>query len=348
MLVDYNFIELCALGDILEHTFGESRLAEIIRDKIDPHCFTASKLEGVALEEFLALNNGDDAEKLKFQSLRRLAKVLNFAIPSGSGTETIIREAAKYDIPLSTKQAQALYDKISSVVYPEMRRFIQQRTMQVLANNLQVSADILWRELKKDRFSNWSYLATSTTVRNIVRGRRRRDGENYSPLLIREVWSAIWRVTQNPTVLSLLEPHAHDFSTLKGSEEFYRLLFSYDVCTRSGRVRANVTHHQACNTQFCGLAADGAKLALFNLTQIGYRIVGFVVDEVIIEIADRDAEGELLKEIEFVSRVICESMEEVIPSIPITCKYQLSKRLRAPHYAIKYDTSLCNTAPLLP
>lgn len=41
---------------------------------------------------------------------------------------------------------------------------------------------------------------------------------------------------------------------------------------------------QARNTPFSGLAADGAKTALWNLTHIGFRVVAFIHDEFVIEI----------------------------------------------------------------
>ena len=45
-----------------------------------------------------------------------------------------------------------------------------------------------------------------------------------------------------------------------------------------------MNYTQARNTPFSGLAADGAKMALWNLTHIGFRVSAFVHDEFVIEL----------------------------------------------------------------
>lgn len=52
----------------------------------------------------------------------------------------------------------------------------------------------------------------------------------------------------------------------------------------SSYAAGSVNYTQARNTPFSGLAADGAKLALWNLTHIGYRVAAFVHDEFLIEL----------------------------------------------------------------
>lgn len=66
--------------------------------------------------------------------------------------------------------------------------------------------------------------------------------------------------------------------------------------SRSGRVRGGCYYTQACNTYFQGLAADGAKRALWEVTQkcynapsnvlFGSRVAGFFHDEIMLEIPD--------------------------------------------------------------
>jgi hypothetical protein len=59
---------------------------------------------------------------------------------------------------------------------------------------------------------------------------------------------------------------------------------------------------QSCNTPFSGLAADGAKLALWNLTHVGFRVVAFVHDEIVLEIpenGDHDRDIALINEVEW-------------------------------------------------
>ena len=58
------------------------------------------------------------------------------------------------------------------------------------------------------------------------------------------------------------------------------------MTTLTGRVRGRVGFTQARNTPFQGLAADGAKLALWALIRAGYRVVAFIHDEIIVELPE--------------------------------------------------------------
>ncbi len=53
LCVDYSYIELVTLAAVCEARFGFSRLGDVIRKGIDPHCYTAAMLAGVPLEEFM-------------------------------------------------------------------------------------------------------------------------------------------------------------------------------------------------------------------------------------------------------------------------------------------------------
>lgn len=86
------------------------------------------------------------------------------------------------------------------------------------------------------------------------------------------------------------------------------------ACTLTGRIRANCGFTQARNTPFQGLAADGAKLALFELVRAGYQLVGFVHDEVLIELpADSDTDHAAHQ----VQQIMQRTMQVCTPDIPI-------------------------------
>ena len=87
---------------------------------------------------------------------------------------------------------------------------------------------------------------------------------------------------------------------------------------------------KGCNTPFSGLAADGAKLAMFNLMHIGFRVVAFIHDEVVVEIPEN---SNLNEEARVMDRVMVESMESVCHNVPIKCEYAASRvwsKLAAP------------------
>jgi hypothetical protein len=97
------------------------------------------------------------------------------------------------------------------------------------------------------------------------------------------------------------------------------------------------------NARFSGLAADGAKLALWNLTQVGYRylaynkpcnvtphrlmsqwllgdarrLVAFIHDEFVIEVAET---CNLTHEANIIEQIMIESMQRVTYNVPVVCE----------------------------
>jgi len=97
-----------------------------------------------------------------------------------------------------------------------------------------------------------------------------------------------------------------------GTREFLEDDYSYCV-TSTGRIRANASYCASKNTQFQGLAADGAKLALYYLVKAGYDVVGFVHDEFIIQVAT--AYAETLRPL--IEEKLKDGMQEVMPGVNI-------------------------------
>ena len=96
---------------------------------------------------------------------------------------------------------------------------------------------------------------------------------------LRGVWDGLIALNRNAELAPLL-------ARRQGSEELSRRLFCSGVTTLTGRVRGRVSFTQARNTPFQGLAADGAKLALWELIRAGYRVVAFIHDEILIELPE--------------------------------------------------------------
>ncbi|MFN9603687.1 MAG: DNA polymerase, partial [Planctomycetota bacterium] len=95
------------------------------------------------------------------------------------------------------------------------------------------------------------------------------------------------------------------------------------VCTLTGRIRAGVTYTMARNTPFSGLAADGAKLAMWQLLRAGYRVVAFVHDEFIIELP---ADADHTAQAGHVEHICCQAMQQLVGTIPVECEYALAER----------------------
>ena len=93
------------------------------------------------------------------------------------------------------------------------------------------------------------------------------------------------------------------------------------VITPTGRIRANVTYCQGKNTPFQGLAADGAKIALYELIKKGFKVVGFIHDEIISEVP----ESEMIEMLGLQEEIMVESMKNVVPNVHISVESTISK-----------------------
>ena len=311
LTVDYSFIELRTLAAVAQARYGTSRLAEVIRAGIDPHCFTAAMFEGLELGEFLALK---DRDRDRYDTLRQRAKVLNFGIPGGLGTASLVAYAlAEYGITMSLGEAEEFRRRLIDEVYPELGLYLADDAMDALASNLGARVSDCWARLdrKGDRSG-----AVAGGIRNIVRGKAfKADGRPYDPRYVRGVWDGL-------IGLNRAEDLKAPLSRRVGDEALFRRLFHSGVTTLTGRIRGRVGFTQARNTPFQGLAADGAKLALFDLTRAGYRVVAFVHDEVLIELPeDADHAAEARR----VESIMNRAMEVVTGDVPVAVEYALSR-----------------------
>lgn len=88
----------------------------------------------------------------------------------------------------------------------------------------------------------------------------------------------------------------------------------YVAQTTNGRRRSNASFCAACNYWFQGLAADGAKMALWFLYLDRYRVVNFVHDEVLVELK---LDHNLQNHIKHIDYLMISGMEHVIKNVNI-------------------------------
>eukprot|EP01124_Arcella_intermedia_P029150 TRINITY_DN6087_c0_g1_i1.p1 TRINITY_DN6087_c0_g1~~TRINITY_DN6087_c0_g1_i1.p1 ORF type:complete len:608 (+),score=126.44 TRINITY_DN6087_c0_g1_i1:177-1826(+) len=319
--IDYKYIELCTLATVCEARYGGSVLANIIRQGYDPHSFTASMFERVPFQEFMSWRSSPDKELQKKYTLgRQRAKAINFGIPSGLSSRGLAEYAkSEYGIELSDKEAYSFRNTLITVVYPEMGKYLAESELQTLAANLGCSMEEC---IKKFTIPNSDVAAEKqygmiSALRNIIRGQpTKKNGDQYSQFLINKVWSGLSELVRSQDVFSTLTADWRN-----GSEQLYKSLLGKDVTTLTGRIRGKVAFTQACNTPFSGLAADGAKLAMWDLMHEGYKIVAFIHDEILIEIPEP---SDWDKEIKLINDITCSAMRQLTGSIPIQCEYSLS------------------------
>jgi DNA polymerase I-like protein with 3'-5' exonuclease and polymerase domains len=299
--IDYSAIELRTLAAVLERRYGRSRLADVLREGVDPHAFTASMFRGVSLDEFSRL--------VDRKKLRQQAKALNFGIPGGLGAKSLVSYAATtYGVDLSLEEATLFRDRLIGEIYPELGEYLKEDSIGTLSSNLRTSAFRVRSCFDSD--------GTLGAVRRIVSGKGRSSGEAYGEAFVSRIWDSLRTLNQNPKLRDLIAQR-------QGGDLLFRELFFSPVVTITGRLRGRVGFSQSRNTPFQGIAADGAKIALWNLFRSGFRVVAFIHDEFLIELP---VDSDHTEEASRIDRILCESMERLSGSVPISCEYALSER----------------------
>ena len=255
--------------------------------------------------EFHAL---EESDATLFKQRRQQAKALDFGIPGGLGAASLIDYAASsYGVTLTTEAAQAFRTKLIQEIYPEIGRYLGEDTAAILAHNLQTEVDVLRKAVPP----------THLSVRNLIRGRTcKEDGTPYNEAWCDRIWETLIALNRNAELRSVPEAR-------QGSEALHNRLFWGPVVTPTGRLRGKVSFSQARNTPFQGLAADGAKRALWKLAMAGYRCVAFVHDEVLIELP---VDADHTVEARHVDKILCDAMQEFTGTVPVACEYALTTR----------------------
>lgn len=120
---------------------------------------------------------------------------------------------------------------------------------------------------------------------------------------------------------------------------------------RSGRVRGGVSFCSCANGFFQGLAADGAKEALYAVAKEAYtdrdsalygsRPVIFLHDEIIAEVPEARASDAADR----LGQVMRDSMQKWIPDVPITCSPVLMRRWWKGAEGLRVDGKLVPVRP---
>ena len=314
LVVDYSFIELVTLAAVCQARFGSSRLADVIRKGVDPHCYTAALLAGISLKQFMDLKHTAPA---RFKSARQQAKPVNFGVPGGMGPTALVAYAkATYGVQMTQQDAEDFHRRLTTKIYPELGQYLADGGFFQLARRLKVPEAVC---IKSFCFGDLTSSKAAAIVRKIVKGQPlRKDGTPFKPSYVRDVWDSLIAINRDEQLGTELQRRV-------GSPHLAARLFPSSVAALTGRVRGNVTYTQQRNTPFQSLASDGAKRALGRLVLGGYRVVGFVHDEVLIELPDQ---GDYVDRsaAEAVVKIMIEAMQEMTGEVPVKCEYTLSDR----------------------
>lgn len=273
---DYSAIELVTLGAILEKRYGHSELAEVIRSGKDAHCWTASKFLGLPYEHVFAEVKAKNPEMKK---ARQSTKAVNFGVPGGLGAPKLkVYALNSYGVHLTLEQCRDFRSRLITEVYPELTPWLEDNLVTRLSASTGAPESEVIKVFGPGARNTWRP-DSSVEAMFIAGATKRSNGEEFSPIFADTVWLGLEHLTEWSNDAWLREQVREQIP----SPELHRRLFWQSAVTLTGRSRGGVDYGQWRNTQFQGLAADGAKLALWRLLKEGFtRIRAFVHDEVVV------------------------------------------------------------------
>jgi DNA polymerase I-like protein with 3'-5' exonuclease and polymerase domains len=317
---DYSTLELATLAQTAQDLLGrESEMGRLINEGVDLHSTLAGMISGL------------DPADVPRES-RQKSKAINFGKPGGMSTNGLIRYAkASYGQVLTADEAKE-WEEYWFDLFPEMNQYLQPwyEAGEELAYELNlIPAEYQASQDKTPRFDDDEATVPAGWLGGMclkVLGEERPrtnqgTGREYTEVELDYFWG---KLQEN---ISLFPDEFHaDIAKRKSSWKLRNGIRSWltrcPVFTTTGRIRANAAHCQQKNTPFQGLAADGAKLALWKLWRSGKRIVNFIHDEIVIE---ADESLNLAAEAEELCQVMVDAMRQVVPDVRIAAEYSISR-----------------------
>lgn len=315
---DYKTIEMATLAQACIGQFGlDSKMARAINDDKDLHTLVAARVTG-------------KPEKEVSKQERKNAKPINFGKPGGMSDKTLKAYAkTSYGVELSDLEVENLSGAWFKL-FPEMNEFLSDATNTGLetARVFDLTPASHYEHTGDRRFSYHPENYSREHQPHAILGGmclkvlgtpdpRTRNGKPYSAGDIDYFWSQVQdRIELWPAKLQQAIQGRQPSSRLKRAA--FGLVGRAGVFTFTGRLRANATYCARHNTVFQGLAADGAKLALWMLWRAGYRIVNFVHDQVLIEVPTTSDLGEHAANIR---RLMIEGMSAVVPDVRVDVSF---------------------------
>ena len=320
---DYSAIEMATLAQAVLSQLGmKSKLATAINAGEDVHRRVAAAMTG---------KRPDEVTKEE----RQRAKAINFGKPGGMGNASLIRYAsASYGVRLSNQEAEQ-FSNAWLKEWPEMNDFLA-RTDDLgeeIAKLLNLTPQRHVQATQDNRFysfarKNGSERRPSPPLGGMFLKAMKEEnphtqkGRRYSEADLAFFWEAAKaHVGKLPANLQAAVSNRRPSPKLFCA--FMRLVGRRSVFTLTGRLRAGASFCAQRNTMFQGLAADGAKLAMWKIWRAGYAIHNFIHDELLVAVPDNWRVG---FHAQVIRQLMIDGMREVVPDVRIGVGYVVTKR----------------------
>lgn len=289
---DYSTLELCTLAQIAFSRYGHSTMRDLINDGVDLHLRVAAQILG-------------KPEEAITKDERQRAKAVNFGLPGGmsaGGLSGYAREA--YGVNLSVSEAEQ-WRLGWLTLFPEMQQYL------VRGDDLVTLGETLDLDSYPNPYPAFTESIAAAIVIRVAGGAKETTaGRTYSRNEVDWAWQ---QIENSPA--GLIKKLEEQIRSRRGSRELQRALMPRTpAIVPTGRVRAQCSFTEAKNGPFQGLAADGAKLALYDLIRAGHRVVAFVHDEVLVEVPEHQDYSDVADDI---SEIMINAMREVCPDVAI-------------------------------
>jgi hypothetical protein len=315
---DYTAIEMVTLAQALRSQFGlDSGLAEALNVGRDPHTMVAA----------LATGKTEDAVT---KEERQRAKPINFGKPGAMGHDSLQAYAlASYGVQLSDAEVRQLSEAWFTQ-FPEMKEFLRSEKDLGLevARFFDLTPETYCEHTGSRKFLDHPDAAGRGRRPSPILGGmclktlrqsdpRTRDGRPYDAGTIDYFWTQVSaRLPANPCNQEGAILARRPSMTLQRA--VMGLVDREPVWTLTGRLRARATFSARHNNIFQGLAADGAKAALWKVWRAGYRVANFIHDELLVEVP---AESDLGRHARRIRRLMVEGMGEVVADVRVAVEY---------------------------
>jgi hypothetical protein len=311
---DYAAIEMATLAQGVMAQFGlRGRLAEALNAGQDPHRLVAALATGKA-----------EAEVTRDE--RQRAKPINFGKPGGMGNLSLQDLArTSYGVVLTGAEVDRLSEAWFGQ-FPEMKAFLRDPLDlgEEEARFFDLTPETYFQHTGSRKFLDHPANAgTGRRPHPALGGMalkvlkqpdpRTRAGRPYAPAELDYFWT---QVEARLGALPSNHHHAvrHRLPSVPLQRAAMKLVGRAGVFTLTGRLRAQATYAARHNNVFQGLAADGAKLALWRLWRAGYRVANFIHDEVLVEVPEGP---DLDRHAAEVRRLMIAGMAEVVPDVRV-------------------------------